>query len=52
MTNDVNSTSRRVLDEGLPEEPYTPEIFTAKVQLIFDHILTAYGDNGESAYDS
>ncbi|WP_277211991.1 hypothetical protein [Isoptericola croceus] len=22
-----------------------------KVQLVFDHVLTAYGDNGESAYD-
>jgi type I restriction enzyme R subunit len=50
-TNDVNSTIRRVLDEGLPEAPYTPDIFTAKVQLVFDHILTAYGDNGESAYE-
>ena len=50
VTNDVNSTIRRVLDESLPQEPYTPDIFTAKVQLVFDHILTAYGDNGESAY--
>ena len=48
--NDVNSTIRRVLDEGLPEQPYTPDLFSAKVQLVFDHILTAYGDNGESAY--
>ena len=52
VTNDVNSTIRRILDEGLPQEPYTPDIFTAKVQLVFDHVLTAYGDNGESAYDS
>ena len=51
MTNDVNSTIRRILDEGLPQEPYTPDIFTAKVQLVFDHVLTAYGDNGESAYE-
>lgn len=50
-TNDVNSTIRRVLDEGLPELPYTPDIFTKKVQLVFDHVLTAYGDSGESAYD-
>lgn len=48
-TNDVNSTIRRVLDEGLPE-PYTAEIFGNKVQLVYDHVLTAYGDNGESAY--
>ena len=51
-TNDVNSTIRRVLDEGLPEAPYTPDIFTAKVQLVFDHVLSAYGDNGESAYST
>lgn len=49
--NDVNSTIRRVLDEGLPAQPYTPALFSAKVQLVFDHILTAYGDNGESAYE-
>lgn len=51
VTNDVNSTIRRVLDEGLPQQPYSPDIFTAKVQLVFDHILSAYGDNGDSAYD-
>ena len=53
VTNDVNSTIRRILDEGLPQAPYTPDIFTAKVQLVFDHVLTAYGDDGddgESAY--
>lgn len=49
-THDVNSTIRRVLDEGLPEVPYTPDIFTSKVQLVFDHVLTAYGDDGTSAY--
>ncbi len=51
VTSDVNSTIRRVLDGGLPEAPYTPDIFMTKVQLVFDHVLTAYGDNGESAYD-
>jgi len=50
-TNDVNSTIRRVLDASLPETPYTVDIFHTKVQLVFDHVLTAYGDNGESAYD-
>ena len=50
-TNDVNSTIRRVLDQSLPETPYTVDIFHTKVQLVFDHVLTAYGDNGESAYD-
>ncbi|RZI87359.1 MAG: DUF3387 domain-containing protein, partial [Microbacterium sp.] len=49
-TNEVNSTIRRILDAGLPQDPYTPEIFGEKVQLVFDHVLTAYGDDGESAY--
>ena len=52
VTADVNSTIRRILDEGLSQEPDTPDIFTAKVQLVFDHVLTAYGDNGESAHDT
>lgn len=50
VKNDVDSTIRRILDHELPEMPYSPGIFTSKVQLVFDHILTAYGDNGESAY--
>lgn len=50
VLSDVDSTIRRVLDQELPEEPYTPDIFTAKVQLVFDHVRTAYGDDGESAY--
>lgn len=49
-TNEVNSTIRRVLDEGLPEVPYTKEIFDTKVQLIFDHVLSAYEDAFSSAY--
>jgi len=51
VKNDVDSTIRRVLDQGLPETPYTLDIYTSKVQLVMDHVLTAYGDNGESAYD-
>ncbi|MEZ2122336.1 type I restriction endonuclease subunit R [Corynebacterium sp. CCM 9203] len=50
VMNDVDSTIRRVLDRELPEMPYTREIFTSKVQMVFDHVLTAYGDDGESAY--
>ncbi|MBV7295732.1 type I restriction endonuclease subunit R [Corynebacterium sp. TAE3-ERU12] len=50
VMNDVDSTIRRVLDRELPEKPYTTEIFTSKVQLVLDHILTAYGDDGGSAY--
>ncbi|MHA6509802.1 type I restriction endonuclease subunit R [Tessaracoccus sp. Y1736] len=52
VMSDVNSTIRRVLDQDLPETPYNVDIFHAKVQLVFDHVLTAYGDNGETAYDS
>lgn len=51
-TNDVNSTIRHILDEDLPEQPYTIDVFNTKVQLVYDHILTAYGDSGESAYDA
>ncbi len=49
VMSDVNSTIRSVLDAGLPE-PYTIDVFQTKVQLIYDHVLSAYGDNGESAY--
>ncbi|WP_110589441.1 type I restriction endonuclease subunit R [Microbacterium suaedae] len=50
VMNDVDSTIRQVLDQGLPEKPYTLDIFTSKMRLVFDHVLTAYGDDGESAY--
>lgn len=50
VLNDVDSTIRRVLDQNLPEDPYTTEIFGDKVELVLEHVLTAYGDNGESAY--
>lgn len=50
-THDVNSTIRHVLDEALPAGPYTLDVFSTKVQLVYDHVLTAYGDDGESAYD-
>ena len=49
VVSEVNSTIRGVLDRTLPD-PYTADIFLSKVQLVFDHVLTAYGDNGESAY--
>jgi type I restriction enzyme R subunit len=49
VMSDVDSTIRSVLDAGLPD-PYTVDIFQTKVQLIYDHVLSAYGDNGESAY--
>lgn len=50
VLNDVDSTIRRVLDQSLPEDPYTDDIFGRKAELVLEHVLTAYGDNGESAY--
>ena len=49
VVSEIDSTIRRILDESLPS-PYTVDIFQSKVQRVFDHILTAYGDNGESIY--
>lgn len=46
---EVDSTIRSVLDARLPE-PFTVDIFQTKVQLVYDHVLSAYGDNGESVY--
>lgn len=51
VLNDVDSTIRRVLDQSLPEDPYTDEIFAEKVGVVLEHVLTAYGDNGESVYN-
>ncbi len=48
---DVRVEIRRVLDADLPADPYPPEVFDAKVQAVFDHIATAYGDDGHSVYD-
>jgi type I restriction enzyme, R subunit len=50
-TADVRVTILDVLDADLPEDPYPPEVFDAKVQAVFDHVLTAYGDDGTSVYD-
>jgi type I restriction enzyme, R subunit len=49
-TADVRTTIREVLDTDLPEDPYPPEIFDRKVQAIFDHVASAYGDDGSSVY--
>src|SRR5690606_31674961 len=38
-------------DAELPADPYPPEVFDQKVQAVFDHIATAYGDDGTSVYD-
>ncbi|MHB1599161.1 MAG: HsdR family type I site-specific deoxyribonuclease [Acidimicrobiales bacterium] len=48
---DVRSTIRRLLDDDLPADPYPPELFDTKVQAVFDHVTTAYGDDGSSVYD-
>ena len=45
-TADVRTTILDVLDADLPADPYPPEVFDAKVQAVFDHIVTAYGDDG------
>jgi type I restriction enzyme R subunit len=49
-TADVRVTIRDVLDADLPEDPYPPELFDVKVQAVFDHVITAYGDDGSSVY--
>jgi len=49
-TADVRTTIREVLDTDLPEDPYPPEMFDQKVQAIFDHVASAYGDDGSSVY--
>lgn len=48
---DVRTAIRDVLDADLPADPYPPEVFDAKVRSIFDHIVSAYGDDGTSVYD-
>jgi type I restriction enzyme R subunit len=49
---DVRTTILDVLDADLPADPYPPEVFDAKVQAIFDHIVSAYGDDGSSVYST
>jgi len=46
----VRVTIRDVLDEELPADPYPPEVFDEKVQAVFDHVTTAYGDDGSTVY--
>ena len=47
---DVRSTIGMVLDADLPDGPYPRAVFDAKVQAVFDHIVSAYGDDGSSVY--
>lgn len=50
--SEVRTTIRDVLDTDLPADPYPPELFDAKVQSVFDHIVSAYGDDGSSVYST
>jgi type I restriction enzyme, R subunit len=47
---EVHTTILDILDADLPADPYPPEVFGAKVQAVFDHIVSAYGDDGSSVY--
>jgi len=46
----VRTTIRGVLDQGLPEDPYPPELFDRKVDAVFNHVVASYGDDGSSVY--
>jgi type I restriction enzyme, R subunit len=48
----VRTEIRDVLDADLPADPYPPALFDAKVQAVFDHVVTAYGDDETSVYES
>jgi len=49
-TAEVRTTILDVLDAELPADPYPPEVFDIKAQAVYDHIATAYGDDGSSVY--
>ncbi len=49
-TAEVHTTIHDVLDADLPADPYPPDVFDAKVQAVFDHVITAYGDDETSVY--
>ncbi|MDQ3463098.1 MAG: DUF3387 domain-containing protein, partial [Actinomycetota bacterium] len=49
---EVRTTIRDVLDADLPADPYPPEVFKAKVQAVFDHVRTVYGDDETSVYQT
>lgn len=37
---------RKVLEADLPADLYSGKVFDAKVQAVFDHVVSAYGDDG------
>ncbi|HEY7196346.1 MAG TPA: HsdR family type I site-specific deoxyribonuclease [Gaiellaceae bacterium] len=49
-TADMRVTIRNVLDE-LPTDPYPRTVYDDKVQAVFDHVSTVYGDDGSSVYE-
>ncbi len=51
-TAEVRTTIRDVLDADLPADPYPPKLFDAKVKAVFDHVFSAYGDDGSSVYSA
>ena len=50
-TAEVRTTILDVLDADLPADPYPPAVFDAKVQAVFDHVATVYGDDGSSVFE-
>ncbi len=47
----VRTEIRDVPDADLPADAYPPELFDAKVQAVFDHVVSAYGDDATSVYE-
>ncbi|MEJ7569348.1 MAG: type I restriction enzyme endonuclease domain-containing protein, partial [Gaiellaceae bacterium] len=47
---EVRVTIRDVLDQ-LPDDPYPRTLYDTKVQAVFDHVQTVYGEEGGSVYD-
>ncbi len=46
----VRMTIKGVLDDSLPLDAYSVELFNEKVDAIFNHIVSSYGDEGTSVY--
>lgn len=47
----VRVVIRNSLDAGLPDA-YGPELFDEKRQLIYEHLYSTFGNDGDSVYDS
>src|SRR3546814_7033837 len=48
----VRTEIRDVLDADLPADPYPSDVFNAKVQAVFDHVATVYGDDRSEEHTS